>query len=76
MDMIDDGYRQLASSVINTAMSDRKTALLKLEKNPEDKNAKILLDECDVFFRSKWCELLLAFLDIERDKLLEVVYGR
>jgi len=76
MDMIDDGYRQLASSVINTAMSDRKAAVLKLEKNPDDKKAKILLDDCDVFFRSEWCALLLAFLDIERDKLLEVVYGR
>lgn len=76
MDMVNDGYRQLASSVINVAMSDRKDALMKLEKNPKDKKAKILLDDCDVFFKSEWCALLLAYLDIERDKLLEAVYGR
>ncbi len=76
MTRISNAYRQLASSVLNTALSDRKTAVKKLEVNPENEKDKALLADCDSFFQSEWCEILLSFLDIEKSKYLEVAYGR
>ncbi len=76
MDRINDGYRQLASSVLNLAIEDRKKALRKLEIDSEDKKAEETLKDCDSFFSSKRCALLLDFLNIERETFLEAVYGR
>ena len=76
MTRISNAYRQLASSVLNTALSDKKTAEKKLLMNPENEKEKALLEDCDTFFQSEWCEVLLALLDIEKSKYLEVAYGR
>ena len=76
MTRISNAYRQLASSVLNTALSDKKTAEKKLLMNPENEKEKALLEDCDTFFQSEWCEVLLSLLDIEKSKYLEVAYGR
>ena len=75
MSKIDKAYRQLASSVLNTALSDKKEAIKKLEINNENENAKKALIDCCSFFKSKWCALLLEFLDIDREKFMEVAHG-
>ena len=76
MTRISNAYRQLASSVLNTALSDKKTAEKKLLMNPENEKEKALLEDCNTFFQSEWCEVLLSLLDIEKSKYLEVAYGR
>ena len=69
-------YRQLCATVLNKAISDRREAIHKLSTNPENEKGKELLWDCDSFFRGEWCSLMLTFLDIEREKFMEVVYGR
>jgi len=76
MDRVNDAYRQLVSSVLNLAISDRKDAIRKLGVNPENEKARELLVDCDTFFASRECALMLDFLDINREKFMEVVYGR
>lgn len=75
MDRVNDGYRQLVSSVLNLAISDRKDAIRKLEVNPENEKARELLEDCDTFFASEECALMLEFLDISKERFMEVVYG-
>ncbi len=75
MDRVNDAYRQLCAAVLNKAISDRKEALIKLQKNSDDEKGKELLKDCDSFFRGKRCELMLAFLDIDREAFREAVYG-
>ena len=71
-------WMNLAASVVNTAVADRKKALRTLDINPEHEGAKTMLKDCDSFFRSRWCETLLDFLNVNvnRDRLMEVVNGR
>lgn len=76
MDRVNDGYRQLVSSVLNLAISDRKDAIRKLEVNPENEKARELLVDCDTFFASEECALMLDFLEISRETFREAVYGR
>ncbi len=76
MDRVNDAYRQLVSSVLNLAIADRKDAIRKLGVNPENEKARELLVDCDTFFASGECALMLDFLDINREKFMEVVYGR
>jgi len=76
MDRVNDGYRQLVSSVLNLAISDRKDAIRKLEVNPENEKAMELLEDCDAFFASEECALMLEFLDIRKERFMEVAYGR
>ena len=75
MDRVHDAYRQLCAAVINKAISDRKDALVKLKADSEDAKGKELLKDCDSFFKGKWCELMLDFLDINREAFREAVYG-
>ena len=71
-------WMNLAASVVNTAVADRKKALRTLDINPEHEGAKTMLKDCDSFFRSPWCDTLLDFCDVgvSGAKLLEVLNGR
>ena len=71
-------WRNLAAGVVNLAFLDRKKAEDTLRTNPESECAKHMLTDCDSFFRSRWCETLLDFLNVNvnRDRLMEVVNGR
>ncbi len=71
-----DNWRNLAAAIINMAVEDRKKALKKLEKNPEDEASKNMVKDCEMFFSSAWCAFLLDYLDIRRTAFLEAVYGR
>lgn len=75
MDRVNDGYRQLCAAVLNKAISDRKEAMMKLKKNPDDEKGKELLKDCDAFFKEQTCELMLDYLDIDKEAFMEVVYG-
>ena len=75
MDRVNNAYRQLCAAVLNKAISDRKEALVKLKKNPDDEKGKELLRDCDSFFSGRRCEFMLDFLDIDREKFKEAVYG-
>lgn len=73
---MNDNWRNLAAAIINTAMTDKEKACKDLSLNPENVYAQSMLEDCERFFASDWCSHLLDFLDIDRDKFLEVVNGR
>ena len=75
MDRVNNAYRQLCAAVLNKAISDRKEALKRLQKNSDDEKGKELLRDCDSFFSGEWCALMLSFLDIGREVFMEAVYG-
>lgn len=76
MDMINDGYRQLAAAVINVAIKDREEAMRIIELNPENKQGKELLKDCDEFFDSEWFEELLdvSGLEINVEEVKKKIY--
>lgn len=76
MNMINDGYRQLAAAVINVAIKDREEAMRIIELNPENKQAKELLKDCDEFFDSEWFEELLdvSGLEINVEEVKKKIY--
>lgn len=71
-----DNWRNLAAAILNTAISDKEKACRNLFLDPENADSQRMLKDCERFFASDWCSLLLDFLDIDRDKFLEVVNGR
>ncbi len=73
---MNDNWRNLAAAIINTAMTDKEKARRDLSLNPENVYAKRMLRDCNKFFSSNWCALLLDYLDIDKEKFLEVVNGR
>lgn len=73
---MNDNWRNLAAAIINTAMTDKEKACKDLLLNPENVYAKRMLRDCNKFFSSDWCSLLLDFLDIDKEKFREVVNGR
>lgn len=71
-----DNWRNLAAAILNTAISDKEKACRNLFLDPENADSQRMLKDCERFFASDWCSLLLDFLDIDRDNFLEVVNGR
>lgn len=71
-------WRNLAASIVNTAVTDRKKAMKNLTINPEHEEAKKILRDCESFFCSSWCDTLLDFCDVgvSGERLLEVLNGR
>lgn len=76
MHIIDDGYKQLASAVINLALKDREEALMKINSDPGNKKTWELLRDCDEFFTSEWFEELLdvSGLEINFEEVKEKIY--
>lgn len=71
-----DNWRNLAAAILNMAIADKEKACRNLFLDPENADAQRMWKDCERFFASDWCSLLLDFLDIDRDKFMEVVNGR
>ena len=47
-------YENLAHAVILQAVKDYRWARKKLKQNPKKREAKLMIEDCERFFRSKW----------------------
>lgn len=66
-----DPYQNLANAIILSAVKDWRLARRKLKRKPNNKDAKILLEECENFFHSQW----YAFLtDVDGEMLIRRLY--
>lgn len=72
----DDSYARLANAIILQAVRDYRKALKQLSRNPRNKDAQIVKEECESFFRSGYFgalsevdpEYLIRRLNEEVDK--------
>lgn len=63
-----DAYERLANAIILQAVDDWRDAAKALTRSPMKDNAKKMLEECEVFFRSNWFGVLTS---LDGDYLLE-----
>lgn len=49
-----DPYEELAQAIILQAVKDYRTARKKLKYHPKNKEAKLMIQDCESFFRSQW----------------------
>ena len=66
-----DPYQNLANAIILTAVKDWRSAGRKLKRKPKNKDAKILLEECESFFRSEW---FASLTDVDGEILIRKLY--
>lgn len=57
---MNDPYEKLASAVILHAVKEYRTARKKLKKYPKNKDAKLMIEGCERFFRSDWFAVLTS----------------
>lgn len=60
-------YENLANAIVEQAVEDYKTALLKLERNPNNKHAKLDAFRLERFFHSDWYGKLT---ELDPDRLM------
>ena len=60
-----DPYEKLANAIILQAVRDWREARHKLKKRPKNEDAKLMIEDCEAFFRSEYFNLLTT-LDGER----------
>ncbi len=51
---MNDHYENLAHEIILQAVKDYRTARKKLKYHPKNKDAKLMIEDCERFFRSDW----------------------
>lgn len=44
----------LANAIILQAVKDYRVAMKKLRKRPKNESAKLMVSDCEAFFRSEW----------------------
>ena len=66
-----DPYQNLANAIILTAVKDWRSARRKLKRKPKNKDAKILLEECESFLRSAW---FASLTDVDGEILIRKLY--
>lgn len=66
-----DPYQNLANAIILTAVKDWRSARRKLKRKSNNKDAKILLEECESFFRSAW---FASLTDVDGEMLIRKLY--
>lgn len=49
-----DPYENLANAIILQAVKDYRVARKKLKRNPKNKDAKLMVEDCERFFCSDW----------------------
>lgn len=49
-----DPFENLANAIILQAVKDYRTAWKKLKRNPKNKDAKLMVEDCERFFCSDW----------------------
>ena len=53
-----EAYENLAIAIVTQAIIDYKKALKKLEKNPNNINQQRIKNECEIFFKSDYFDVL------------------
>lgn len=66
-----DPYQNLANAIILSAVKDWRLARRKLKRKPNNKDAKILLEECETFFHSQW---YASLTDVDGEMLIRRLY--
>lgn len=66
-----DPYQNLSNAIILTAVKGWRSARRKLKRKPNNKDAKILLDECESFFRSAW---FASLTEVDGEMLIRKLY--
>ena len=57
---MNDPYENLAQAVILQTVKDYRTARKKLKYHPKNKDAKLMIEDCERFFRSDWFGVLTS----------------
>lgn len=57
---MNDPYEKLAGAIILQAVKDYRTARKKLKKYPKNKDAKLMIEDCEKFFCSDWFAALTS----------------
>ncbi len=65
---MNDPWENLANAIILQAVKDYRDARKKLRKRPQNENAKLMVQDCEAFFRS---ELYKALTDVDGEMLLK-----
>ena len=55
-----DPYENLAQAVILQAVKDYRTARKELKYHPKNKDTKLMIEDCERFFRSDWFGVLTS----------------
>lgn len=55
-----DPYENLAQAVILQAVKDYRTARKELKYHPKSKDTKLMIQDCERFFRSEWFGVLTS----------------
>ena len=63
-----DPYEDLAQAIILQAVKDYRDARRKMKRYPKDKEAKLMIRDCESFFRSGW---FAALTSIDGQMLIE-----
>lgn len=63
-----DQYEKLANAIILSAVRDYRDARKKLKKRPKNEDAKLMVEDCERFFRSEWFQVLS---NLDGEALLE-----
>ena len=70
------GYESLAVNIVVQAAKDYRSALKKLQQDPEDFRAAATRAECESFFRSSWFSAICSVDPEELLKRIEEVLER
>lgn len=55
-----DPFENLANSIILQAVKDYRVARKKVKYRPKNKEAKLMVEDCERFFRSDWFRALTS----------------
>ena len=62
-----DPWENLANAIILQAVKDYREARKKLKKRPKNEDAKLMISDCEAFFRSDWYR---ALTDVDGEMLI------
>ena len=62
-----DPWENLANAIILQAVKDYREARKKLKKRPKNEDAKLMISDCEAFFRSEWYR---ALTDVDGEMLI------
>ena len=63
-----DPWENLANAIILQAVKDYREARKKLKKRPKNEHAKLMVSDCEAFFRSEWFK---ALTNVNGERLLK-----
>ena len=55
---MNDPYENLANAIVLQAVKDYREARKKLKKRKKNEDAKLMVEDCESFFRSDWFKAL------------------